>query len=249
MDPTESIDIAVFTMFAAISFMGAWDGLLRHHIRIRVSEQYPFSLTLTGAPAFSVGGVCLLFLLIISRMASGAIPALVAGCETPICALGRMLLPPFTNWLAVLTLIIVLAVLIPWARGMFDGDGPFRTRMLAPGVWYRERDIVTLIQTSAHEHKYDEVDIELILHLADAILGAFHGVSPSMPSPGSTAQPPTHEMVIGGMRNTFAARIMHKVPRAKGAIIIDVITMYTITKLEAAERRWPWRRRFLELFP
>ena len=248
MDPTQPSINAVLALFGAYTFMGAWDGLVRHHIRIRPNEQF-LSLLIEGPMAFLLGMLCLLFFLILCTFVAWGMPGLLAGCQTPVCALERIVLPPFTSWLSLFVVALAAGLFLPWARGMFDLDGPFRTRMLAPGAWYREREVVTLARQALERQKQPAVDTRVILELADSLLRNFHGISPTMPVPGATAHLPTADMVVRSFTHSSLVHERRGATEMAQRVIIEAIVPYIIARLEAAERRWPWRRRFLSTVP
>ena len=248
MDPSQPLANAVFALFAAVLFMGAWDGLVRHHIRVRPNEQFA-SLLIEGPAAVLLGGMSLLVLVLLCALAVSGLPALTAGCQTPACLLQRIVLLPFTTLSSLFILALTAGLFVPWARGMFDLDGPFRTRMLAPGVWYREREVVALARQALERQRQAEVGTRVILELADSLLREFHGISPTMPTPGAIASPPTCDMVVRSLTHSALVHKRRGATEVAQRIIIDAIAPYSIEKLEAAERRWPWRRRFLTTVP
>jgi hypothetical protein len=147
---------------------------------------------------------------------------------------------------------VTCGMFVPWLRGIRDPDGPFRARLLAPGVWYREREAVTLAQHRLHELGKPAVDVDIILDLADYVVRAYHGIPPTIS--GRTWQ----NMQERTDANIMLARLLAHTARLRkrnGAtlvaqrIITEAIALYVLEKLEAAEQRWPWRRRFFELFP
>lgn len=235
-------------MFAVYAFMGAWDGLVRRHIRLRPGLQTK-SLLIQGPLAVIVGIFCVLLLVFLYRLASIGMPALTRGCASSLCLFERNVVLPFTTLPSLLVLALVAALFIPWLRGMFDFDGPFRTLMLAPGVWYREREAFTLARTALDLEGKAPVPANVILDLADNLLLNFHGVSPTMPAPNSTTPPPTRDMVVRAFTSSSLVRKRRGATKVAQRVIIAAMAPYIIDKLEAAERRWPWRRRFLEMFP
>src|SRR5579859_1083924 len=88
--------VATYVLFAAIGIMGAWDGLVRRRIRIRRGIWYA-PLNLRGLPAILVGILCLFLLLLLFRLAVPAGRATVVGCDDPLCAVSRIVVPPFTS--------------------------------------------------------------------------------------------------------------------------------------------------------
>ncbi len=251
MDASQSLASAVFLMFMAFGFMGAWDGLVRHHIRLRRGE-WLAPLAFSGPAAYVTGRLCLLFLLFLGSVGLSGLPALEAGCVTPLCAVAHVLWSLCATPMSAFLVIVACGVFVPWLRGIRDPDGPFRTRLLAPGVWYREREVVTLAQHQLYELGKPDVDVDIILDLADYVVRAYHGVPPTIS--GRTWQKPLERPNA----NIMLARLLAHTARLRkrdGAtlvaqrIITEAIALYVLEKLEAAEQRWPWRRRFFEIFP
>jgi hypothetical protein len=241
-------DLTVFYVFGAIGLMGVWDGLVRRHIRVRPGEWLP-SLAVRGLAAIGIGATCLAFLLIIGHLEMSELSAAVAGCADPLCVLGRIVSPPFTSTGDTIILLALATVFLPWLKGMLDLDGPFRTRLLAPGIWYRERELLTVACKSLQEHKKSPVDANLILEIANDVLRLFHGISPTMSAPDVTASPPTIDMVVRSLTHSSLVRQRRGATEGEQRLILEAITPYIIAKLEAAERRWPWRRRFFATVP
>ncbi len=223
-------------MFAVYAFMGAWDGLVRRHIRLRPGLQTK-SLLIRGPLAVFVGILCVLLLVILYRLASIGMPALTRGCASSLCVFERSVVLPFTTLPSLLVLALVTALFIPWLRGMFDLDGPFRTLMLAPGVWYRERELIPLVRQRLLEHGQRTVKLELVLELADNLLLTFHGISPTMQNPPEQHNAPTREMVVRSLTRSSLVRKRRRTSEAIQRLIIEAIAPYTMEKLEAAEKR------------
>lgn len=248
MDPSQPLANATVALFGAYGFMGAWDGLVRRHIRVRLNEQFA-PLLIEGPMAFVIGLLSLLFLFLLCAFTASGLPVLLADCQTPVCALERIVFLPFTTGFSLFLMALTAGLFLPWLHGMFDLDGPFRTRMLAPGVWYREREVVTLARQALERQKQPAVDTRVILELADSLLRNFHGISPTMPAPGATAHLPTADMVVRSFAHSSLVHERRGATETAQRVIIEAIVPYIITRLEAAERRWPWRRRFLSTVP
>ena len=249
MQSADPAAMTVFIMFAAYGFMGAWDGLVRRHIRVRVATKLPgLSLSVAGPLAMLMGSVCALFLFALVRVAAPPISATVMGCPDPGCALGRLFGPLFTNLTYVIILVAVAATFVPWLWGIRDMEGPFRTQLLAPGVWFRERECVTRAQQRLRAAGQPPVDVNAILKLVDALVLYFGGLSPTMSVADPSETPPTREMVVQALANSTGWTPRNVSAKAR-RLMVEAIALYMIEQYEAAERRWPWRRRFLETVP
>ena len=205
--------------------------------------------------AFVIGTVCVLLLVLLGRLAALGLPAMAAGCADPSCAVGRVIVSPFTTVPSALIALAAGGVFAPWLWGMGDLEGPFRTRLLATGVWYRERELVTLVQTRLREQRRSPMDVDIILEIADDLLRTFHGVSPAMtgapdhPEQDNSGSATSRKMHARFLAHTYRVRKRPGATMVAQRSVVETVALYTMEKLEAAERRWPWRRRFFELLP
>lgn len=234
--------VAVYVMFITITFMGAWDGLVRHHIRVRPGEWLPH-LTLRRLSAVVVGACCLVLLLFIGDLARRAIPPTVEGCGDLYCVYVRILVPPFTNVLDAFVIVLFLGIFIGWLFDIGDREGPFRTRLLAWGVWYREREIVERVRLALREKHKPPVDVDAVLATSDAILRRFHGTSPTLGRYGPSGESLSRAQAIAMITQSSIGHGRRGIPDSTRRMVLEIITGYAIDQLESAERRWPWRRR------
>ena len=248
MNSSVGAAIATYVLFTAIGIMGAWDGLVRRRIRIRRGIWYA-PLNLRGLPAILVGILCLFLLLLLFRLAVPAVRATVTGCNDPLCAVSRVVVPPFTNPIAAIVIVTSVFVFAMWLAGIKDHDGPFRSYLLAPGVWYHEREVVALVQQREQKAHKTSVEVDTILAASDRVLRVLHGVSPTMDRSGPAGEPLTRDSAIRWVVRTAGARRRNGSAAPARPFIVETIAGYAIDRLEAAERRWPWRRRLLTILP
>ena len=143
MNATPSNETA-FLLLTLVGVMGAWDGLIRRHIRI-TNDAFQLYVSIRGQAAATVGTVCLF--LAIGGIAGlvNVIGGVVSGCRgTLTCVVQNMVLAPVSSWEMGFLSVVTLFVFVLWVIGASDLQGPYRKIPIGRGIWVHEKDLIRL---------------------------------------------------------------------------------------------------------
>jgi hypothetical protein len=237
---------AIVFMFGITGIMGTWDGLVRRHIRLSFDALDVFVL-LRSIPAILVGLVsaaCLLFV-IQFEMIGAQKP--VAACPSFICIVQQTVLVLFTTSYSIFVVLLYSFLFAYWLWGAFDLKGPYRRQMLAPGVWYKEKEIVGQVTQQLQAHHLPPLSDEQIIRAARTLI-----INIKM---YASFQPP--RQVLGEQLDRKALTdvyILSNRPKRREAdrkstqarrIMAETILRYYLDLHEQAVKKWPWIRRVL----
>lgn len=141
---TQSAVEAALVAALVVAVIGAWDGLVRHHIRY-VHDGLQLHLNLRGLPATALGALSLSLVVLIGRFIIVHTRELTAPCHSPFCAASIVILPLIEWWpggVGVLAFVIMFAW---WAFGASVPSGPYRQLRLAPNTWISEKEVVSVV--------------------------------------------------------------------------------------------------------
>jgi hypothetical protein len=157
-------DFAPFLLFfLLITFMGAWDGLARRHVRFTLQLQ-GIDLHIRGLPAIVIGLLCAGALFVVLGFGSNQIRLVSQACDSDWGCIAQTILVPlfFDGWGSV-TVVITLLCLNLWTLSIREMQGPFQILPVAPGVVFNEGDIVHQVQERLRKAKLDPVSSDIIV--------------------------------------------------------------------------------------
>lgn len=235
---------AVLLLFLLVGLMGAWDGLVRRHIRYDV-DVVQLHVSFRGWVAVATGIVGAMLALLAGKIAVTATWQTVIGCRNGIaCATDKLVLPLLTTWQALLVVIVTFVVFALWASGAGDLTGPYTRRYLAPGVWDTDKEILAAVSGRLHARRLPNVNADTVMEMASWVrqsLMLFRRAHRDTVTRNGRLDPAALVEVL------ISTRAVHKfgVDEAPLRVVLKAIADYYRDKYEQAARVWPWRRRVI----
>ena len=233
-------------MFGIISLMGTWDGLVRRHIRLSYDVMDMFIL-LRGLPAFLVGLLSAACLLFMCDLEVTATQTRVAGCPSFACVLQQTVLILFTTWQSIFVLLLVIAFFLYWLWGAFDLKGPYRRQMLAPGVCYKEKEVVEQVTQQLKSHHLPPLSDEQIIRAARTLIINLK-MYVSFQSPRRVLSEQLDPKALADVYMIFNPSKRREADRESiqaRRMMARTILRYYLGLHEQAVEKWPWIRRVL----
>lgn len=233
-------------MFSTVSLMGTWDGLVRRHIRLSYDVMDMFIL-LRGLPAFLVGLLSAACLLFMCDLEVTATHTSVAGCLSFACVLQQTVLVLFTAWQSIIVVILCTALFLYWLWGAFDLKGPYRLQMLAPGVWYKEKEVVEQVTQQLQVHHLPPLSDEQIIRAARALIINMKMYASSQPPRQVLGEQLDRKVLtdVYMLLNPPKRREADRQSTQSRRIMAETILQYYLDLHEQAVKKWPWIRRVL----
>jgi hypothetical protein len=239
------IQTVVF-LFGVIAVTGTWDGLVRRHIRLSFDGLGMFVLW-RGIPAILVGLVSLLLLLFIGLVEVMTIRPVIAACHVMTCTLQQTVLVLFTTWQSIVTVGLFGFLFAYWLWGAFDLRGPYRRQLLAPGVWYKEKEVVALVTQELCAHHLPPIDDDTILRTARTLIINIGKYRSILEDPQDEGEPVTIEALAQVYQEINASRKWREnrgLSEAQRRMATTILRYY-LDLHERAVEKWPWLRTLL----
>ena len=226
-------------MMLTLGIMGAWDGIVRRHIRFSL-DVYEINVIFGGVRAVLVGMVCALIAALALKLGVQGIEHISIACHNePTCILQHTVLPLLLDWRSALVVLTVCVLFFPWLSGALNMQGPFRQRLLAWGVWYREQDLVPLVTKRLQEAELPQIPLDTLIGIARIVWQNARVLAPENVS--------RRKEVPSRFQGTLArqAAKRYRVSESAAQVVVATIAEYYLKKHEQAVSVWPWRRRIL----
>lgn len=237
-----------FLLFAlVVCLIGAWDGLKRQTVRI-VVDVIDLHIYLKSLPALLVGIVCTLGIVTICMIGIHWFIWTGNSCQwAASCVLQTTVVAPFTDWVSIICLAMSVGILILWLPTAFSQPRPYRRFLLAPGVWYKEEEVIALINEQLARFQQRSINEDTLLQIAGWVrsrlqLQRFNAHDGSKGGPGTTIMVNILVDEINGHNRSWRRLSADKATLR--VIVKAVIEYYLNTKAEA-NRVWPWREKLL----
>jgi hypothetical protein len=167
----------------------------------------------------------------------------IASCASSSCVFRQTVLVVFL-WPFILVTLLFSSVFVIWLRGAFDLQGPFRRRMLAPGVWYEEKKVVELVRQCLQEDQLPLFDDNTIIRTARSL----------RESVGTYKDVPHARLKNGHLDPVFLANLYvnatsghkyaaHPDKRKAARVMATTILTYYLDAYVRAVEKWPWRQK------
>jgi hypothetical protein len=168
MSATGAIESGVIGIFlAAVVFI--WDGLVRRHIRLTY-DLAGWQVNIRRVPAVLLGGLGAVVGIIDGQVIIQQLSLMAGRCRgTFPCMAQQALSPLISSWQVVVAMILELGVFAIWLMGAFELHGPYRRRLIAPGVWFNEKDLVDAVARDLREARMPSVDDDMVLLMGSEI--------------------------------------------------------------------------------
>ena len=227
--------------------MGTWDGLKRQNIRI-VVDIIDLHINVKGLAAIFVGIVCALGVAAISVIGIQWIVWVVTKCQRgALCILQTTVVAPVTDWIAVICLACAGGLLTLWLPTAFSEKRPYRRFLLAPGIWYREEEVIAHINERLAQAQPSSINEDMLLQIASSVRSRLQ-----LQRFGFRAErisDPSTRMLIDSLVNDIDGhnKSWRKSSADKATLreIVKAIIEYYLRTQAAANRIWPWRKKIL----
>jgi hypothetical protein len=153
-----------FSLFAVLlTFMGAWDGLVRRHVRF-TSQFRNIDLHIMGVPGIAIGLLSAGALYVVLKLGITEFGLVSQKCDGDLGCVAQTILVSlfFDGWGSVIV-VIALLYFILWALSIREMQGPYLILPLAPGIVFNEGDIVHRAQERLRKAKLDPVSSDAIV--------------------------------------------------------------------------------------
>jgi hypothetical protein len=168
-----------------------------------------------------------------------------ADCHQSVgCILDRAVLPAFSVWYTAIITLVAVALFVNWLSVAFDMQGPYRRFLLAPGVWYSEKEIVGIVRQQLAAKHLGTVDEDFVVQTASQVranMPIFMKIARSTMM--KERQLDKEALVAGNLRSSLLQR--SKLPERVKRVALDTIVQYFLDTHQRAQQKWPWRWRVL----
>jgi hypothetical protein len=154
---------ASFLLFSVLlTFMGAWDGLVRRHVRL--SARFRFGdLHIRGIPAVVIGILSAGALYIMLKVGITELGLVSQACDDLGCVVQTTLVSLFFDGWGTVFALLMLGYFILWTLSIREMQGPYQIFPVAPGVGFDECVIVRRIQERLRKAKLEPVSSDIIV--------------------------------------------------------------------------------------
>jgi hypothetical protein len=230
--------------FGLLTFMGAWDGLVRRHVRF-TSQVRSIDLHIRGLPAIVIGLVCAGALYLVLGFGLDQFGLVSQACASDVGCVAQTFLVSlfFTGWGSVIA-VTTLLYFIFWALSIREMQGPYQILPVAPGVVFNEGDIVHRVQERLRKAKLDPVSSDTIVRAVCEIRrgGGSFGLYKTRDL--GTSTPQYRRSLLRTLGRLDIDALAKLTPRQRSIVIretVDYIRDWRIRGIKA----YPWNRKWL----
>lgn len=237
----QGVSIAFLLFLFLICLTSAWDGLIKRNVRLFTRGKIDLNINFLGLPAQLVGVLDALFALILGKIGADGFIDLADKCnQGAACIFRGAIIPPFTDWISIAMLFFTAAYLIGWILTTFSQPGPCRRSFLAPGVWYREVDLIAEVQQNLERSHPTDIDASTLLWVVNWVRRQLELGYVCSRSALTTS---IHKEWAEDLSRK--AHVWRGFSENKAALrkTIQVTIQYYLERNEEANRVWPWRKR------
>jgi hypothetical protein len=225
-------------IFVVIFAMGTWDGLIRRHIRVSIDPIGLF-LHIRGGSALLLGALSLLVEIGLFRISLPYLLLAWLHCSITkeVCLYTSLVEPILSWWASMLGLAMSVTIFALWIPGALDMQGPYHDRFLAPGVWYREKEMAMTVQEALSAHQCPPMQEDKIINVSERMLYDLHFFKRVL-----TQTRPLDPVIMAEVYLPRARKQFRTFPSRTSRVVTETIFRYYFTKYEQATHIWPWLR-------